>query len=67
MSPLTTSAVHPAHTTAARVLSGSPHGRVTAVTLAVLAYLLAVRTWNITEIFALLGDQVLHWNLAPQP
>ena len=45
----------------------SPSRRRAVVQLVVFAYLLAVRTWNITEIFGLLGDQVLYWNLALRP
>ena len=45
----------------------SPWRRRAVVALAVFAYLLAARTWNITEIFGLLGDQVLYWNLALRP
>jgi hypothetical protein len=37
------------------------------VPLVVFAYLLAVRTWNITEIFELLGDQILYWDIALRP
>ena len=45
----------------------SPWRRRALVSLVVFTYLLAARTWNITEIFELLGDQVLYWNLALRP
>jgi hypothetical protein len=37
------------------------------VALAVFAYLTILRTWRISEIFGMLGDQVLYWNIALRP
>jgi hypothetical protein len=36
----------------------------TALLLAVFAYLVVVRTWNISRTFWLLGDQILYWRIA---
>jgi hypothetical protein len=43
------------------------HGRTALVLMLVFAYLLTVRTWNVTEVFELLGDQILYWSLALRP
>src|SRR5437762_377495 len=43
-----------------------PHARVI-VPLVVFAYLAILRTWNITETFGMLGDQILYWRIALRP
>lgn len=37
------------------------------VALALFAYVLFLRTWHIADMFELLGDQMLYWNIALRP
>jgi len=45
----------------------SHRGRTAVVLLVAFVYMLVIRTRNITEIFELLGDQILYWNMALRP
>jgi hypothetical protein len=43
-----------------------PRARII-VPLVVFLYLAIIRTWNITQTFSMLGDQILYWRIALRP